>query len=145
MLVHMGSISIPQCTDVVNRNRQWSTSCITLMTVECVMAECTLVTVTKKLCGLNKQKLVAMATSLKRSQPNFAAIIHALKATNSENFAKIGRNNWAQTNSKNWKQFQLFGSSRVIKNGAIRQNTYDFLFNFQSNYVPMSLRFGDMA
>ena len=31
----------------------------------------TVVAVTKKLCGLNKQKLVAIATSLERSQPNF--------------------------------------------------------------------------
>ena len=38
----------------------------------------TLVTVTKKMCGLNKQKLVVMATSVKRSQPDLTAIIYAL-------------------------------------------------------------------
>jgi len=38
--------------------------------------------VTKKRCGSDK--------SLKRSQLNFTAIIHARKATNPENFAKIG-------------------------------------------------------
>jgi len=43
----------------------------------------------EKMCGLNKQKLVAMATSLE--QPNFTAIIYAHKATNSEKFAKISR------------------------------------------------------
>jgi len=32
-----------------------------------------------------------MARSAERSQPNFTAIIYAHKATNSENFAKIGR------------------------------------------------------
>jgi len=31
-----------------------------------------------------------MATALERPQPNFTAIICAHKATNSENFAKIG-------------------------------------------------------
>ena len=31
----------------------------------------TVVAVTKKLCGLNEQELVAIATSLERSQPNF--------------------------------------------------------------------------
>jgi len=50
-----------------------------------------LVTVTKKLCGLNEQKFIAMATSLRRSQPNFTAIIYAHRATNTENWAKIGR------------------------------------------------------
>ena len=76
-----------------------------------------LVTVTKKLCGLDKQKLVAMATSLERSQPNFTAIVYARKATNRENLAKIGRdfwNNWARTNSKKRKQFRQLGSFKVI-------------------------------
>ena len=45
----------------------------------------------EKMCGLNKQKLVAMATSLQRLQPNFTAIIYARNDTNSENFANIGR------------------------------------------------------
>jgi len=45
----------------------------------------TLVTVTKKLCGLNKQKLVAMAMSLEQLQPHFTSIIYASKATNPEN------------------------------------------------------------
>jgi len=44
-----------------------------------------LVTVTKKMCGLNEQKIIAMATSLRRSQPNFTAIIYAHRATNTEN------------------------------------------------------------
>jgi len=43
-----------------------------------------------KKCVLNKQKLVAMATSLERSQPNFTANIYAPKATNTENWVKIG-------------------------------------------------------
>jgi len=51
----------------------------------------TLVTVTKKFCGLNKQKLVVVATTLERSQPNFTAIIYSRIATNCEQFAKIGR------------------------------------------------------
>jgi len=46
--------------------------------------------VTKKLCGLNKQKLIVVAMSLE--QPYFTAIIYACKATNPENWAKmIGR------------------------------------------------------
>jgi len=44
----------------------------------------------KTLC-MNKQKLVAMATSLERLQPNFTAIIYVCKATNPENWAKIDR------------------------------------------------------
>jgi len=39
----------------------------------------------------SKEKSVAMATSLERSQPHFTAIIHAHDASNSENFAQIGR------------------------------------------------------
>jgi len=31
----------------------------------------------RKKCGLNKKKLVAMATSLERSHPNFTVIIYA--------------------------------------------------------------------
>jgi len=72
------------------------TLCTTLRTVEHVVDDlhkvyCTLVTVTKKLSGLSKEKLVAMATSLERSKPHLTSIIYAHKATNSENFAKIGR------------------------------------------------------
>jgi len=37
------------------------------------------------------------------------------------------------------------GSSKVIKNGAIRQTTYDFLFDFHTNYMPISCSFGDIA
>ena len=39
---------------------------------------------------------------------------------------------------KNRKQFRQWGSSYVIK---IRQDTYDFLFDFQSNYMPISFRY----
>jgi len=42
----------------------------------------TLVTVAKKLCGLNKQRWVTMATSLERFQPNFTTIMHAHRAKN---------------------------------------------------------------
>jgi len=82
----------------------------------------TLVTVTKKMCGLNKQKVVAMAMSLERSQPNFTAIIYAHRATNSENSAKIGRVYFEEIgleSSKNWKHFRKLGSFKVIKNGII--------------------------
>ena len=51
----------------------------------------TSVPVTKKMCGLDKQKLVAMATSLGRSPPNFTAIIYDRRATNPEYWTKIGR------------------------------------------------------
>jgi len=88
------SMSVPLCIGVINRSPRRSTSCITLTTVERVVDECTEFIThwslwRKKLCGLNK-KLVAMATSLERSQPNFTAIICSHKATNSENFTKIG-------------------------------------------------------
>jgi len=39
------------------------------------------------------------------------------------------------------RRWQL-GSSKVIKNNTIRQNTHDFLFDFQSNYICISCRFG---
>jgi len=45
----------------------------------------------EKLFGLNKQKLVVMATSRERSEPNFTTIIYARKVTSPENWAKIGR------------------------------------------------------
>jgi len=43
------------------------------------------------MCGLNKQKIVSMETSLERSQLYFTAIIYARKDANPENFPKIGR------------------------------------------------------
>ena len=80
--------------------------------------------------------MVAMTTALERPQPNFTAIICAHKATNSENFTKIGcvisEINQARTNSKNQKQLWQLGSPKVIKNCAIRQITYDFLFDFKA-------------
>jgi len=54
-------------------------------------------------------------------------------------------NDWPRTNSKNRKQFQQLAPSEVIKNGAVRQITYDFLFDFQSNYMPIPCRFGDIT
>ena len=73
-----------------------STLRITLTTVERVVDECTKFIThwslrRQKLCGLNKKKLVVMATSLERSQPHFTSVIYVWKATNPENFAKIGR------------------------------------------------------
>jgi len=67
------------------------------ITVERVVDECTKFIThwslrRKKLCGFGKEKLVDnTATSLERSQPHFTSIIYAHNATNSENFAKIGR------------------------------------------------------
>ena len=107
----------------------------------------TVVTVTKKLCRLDT-KMVAMATSLERSQSNFTAVICAGKATKPESRAKIGRihwNNWARTSSKIQKQFQQLGSFKVIENGAVRQITYDFLFAFQGSSMRISCRFADIA
>jgi len=43
----------------------------------------------------------------------------------------------ARTNSKNRKQFRQLGSSKIIKNGAIRRFTYDFLFDLRSIYMPI--------
>ena len=92
-----------------------------------------------------------MSTSFERSQPHFTAIIYALKAISPEYFAKIARllseviGLDSRTSSKNRKQFRQLGSPKVIKNDAIRKVTYDFLFDFQSNYVPISCRFGDIA
>jgi len=85
----------------------------------------TLVTVTKKLCGLNKQKLVVVATTLERSQANFTAIIHARNATNWKKFAKIGRvlseiiGLERQTSRKKRQHLRKLGSSKVIRKGAI--------------------------
>jgi len=61
------------------------------------------------MCEFNKQKLVAMATTLERSQPNFTAIffVYGRKATNSENFAKIGQ-----------VLSQIIGAEPIIKTGS---------------------------
>jgi len=104
----------------------------------------------RKMCWLNKQKLVAMVTSLEPAQLYSTAIIYARKDAKPENFAKIGRvrtfwNNWPWTSSKNRKQFRQFALSMVNEDGAIRQITYDFLFDFQSNYMAISCRFGDIS
>ena len=45
----------------------------------------------EKLCGLNKEKSVAVVMSLEWSQLHFTAIIYDHKASNSANFTKIGR------------------------------------------------------
>jgi len=135
-------------TRVVNTTRRRSTSFITPMTVERVVAECikfiTYWSLWRKICGFNRQKLVAIATSLERSLPIFTAVIYARKATNPQSWGKIGRENFEEIwleNSKNQKHFRQLGSFKVIKNGAIRQITYDF-------YSPFSkclCRFGDLA
>ena len=145
-----GAMSVSRCIVVVNKSRRRSTSCCDGRARRGWMHKVyhTLVTVTKKMCGLNKQKLVVMAMSLERSQPNFTAIIYAYRAINSENSAKIGRVYFEEIgleSSKNWKHFRKLGSFKVIKNGIIRQITYDFLFDFQSNHMPISCRFGDIA
>ena len=112
----VGAMSVSRCIGVVSRNR------ITPTTVERVVAEWNNV-------WIKQTKLVAIATSLELSQPNFTAIIYARNATH---FAKISRiifwNNWARTNSENRKHFQCHPRSL---NGAIRQITYDSLFDFQ--------------
>jgi len=48
------------------------------------------------------------------------------------------RNTWPRTSTENRKQFRQLESSKVIENGAIRQITYDFLFDFQSKYKCLS-------
>ena len=95
-----------------------------------------------------KQKFVAVATLLKRSQPSLTAIIYAWRLL----ILEIGRrrsrtfwNNWARINSRNQKQFWQLWSSRVVKNGVIRQVTCDFLFDFQSIYMSISFYFGDIV
>ena len=57
---------------------------------------------------------MALATSLKRSQPNFTAIIYARIATSTKKLAKIGRVR-ARRNSKNPKHFRQFESLKIIK------------------------------
>jgi len=37
------------------------------------------------------------------------------------------------------------GSLKVIDNAIIRQSAYDFLFDFNRNYVSISYRFRDIA
>jgi len=70
----------------------------------------------------------------------------SVKASNSVNFAQIGRALSEITELEplvktGW--FRQLRSSKVVKNGTIRQNTYDFLFEFESYYMPISFRFGD--
>ena len=97
----------------------------------------------RKMCGLNKQKNGchrkvpwAIAISQQSSTPIKLPILK-----NSRRRSRTFWNNWTRTNSKNRKHFRQFGSFKVIKNGAIRQITYDFLFDFQNNYMPICLSF----
>jgi len=145
---------VPRCIDVVNKPRRQSTSCITPRTVERVVAECAKFIThwslwRKKIYGLDKQKSVAVATSFKRSQPNFTAFISTCRAIPimkiGEDRSRIFWNNSARTSSQNRKQFRQLMSSKATKNGVIRQFTYDFLFDIQSNYMSISCRFGDIS
>ena len=104
-------------TRVVNTTRRRSASFITPMTVERVVAECikfiTYWSLWRKICGFNRQKLVAIATSLERSLPIFTTVIYARKATNPQSWGEIGRENFEEIwleNSKNQKHFRQFGS-----------------------------------
>ena len=58
--------------------------------------------------GVDWKKLVAMATSLERLQPNFTAIIYACSATDPENWAKVGR-----------VHFEDIGLEGIVKTGSI--------------------------
>jgi len=61
----------------------------------------------EKMCGLNKQKLVAMATSFERSLPNFTAVICNRRATNPENWTKISH-----------VHFEINGFKQIVKTGS---------------------------
>jgi len=73
-------MSFPRCIGVVNKPSLWSNSRITFATVERVVAECT--QLIAHCCDeinvwIQQKKLVAVAMSLERSQPNYIAIIYA--------------------------------------------------------------------
>ena len=75
------------------------------------------------MCRLNKQKLVPWV---------IATPFHSNRLRQKgcqswkfrEDRSRTFWNNWRQTNSKSRKQFQKLGSSNIVKNGAIRQNTH---------------------
>ena len=96
----------------------------------------------EKMCGLDKQKLVAMATSLGRSPPNFTAIIYDRRATNPEYWTKIGR-----------AHFEIIGLEWIIKTGILSRSLKWFYLTdhirfpicFPINYMSISCHFGDRA
>jgi len=94
MSVPIGAMSVFRCIGVVNRNRRGRPRVIhlRLSSASWLNAQSLLHIghCDETNCGLNKQKPVAMATSLEWSQPNFTPIICAHTATNPENWAKIG-------------------------------------------------------
>jgi len=93
---------------------------------------------------LRDEKRCESDKSLKRSQLNFTAIIHARKATNPENFAKIGcvlsEIIASKQQKKTGSSFSSYGHPRSLK-----MVSFDFLFDFQNNYIAISCRFGDIA
>jgi len=105
----------------------------------------------EKKCVFYKQKLVAVETSLERSQPHFTAIIYARTATNPEKFAKIGRilseifglepivtNESSSDSSGHPRSLKLVPCDRI-------HITNNFLFYFQSNCTPMPFRLRDIS
>ena len=60
-----------RCIGVVNRNHRRSTSCFSLITVERIVAECTVyyTLVTEKMCGLNKNNWLPWQRPLSHRNP----------------------------------------------------------------------------
>jgi len=68
---------------------------------------------------LNKLKLIAMATPIELSQPYFTGIIYARRATNPENWAKIGRVYFEIIGLERIVKPEALSAIRIIKSGAI--------------------------
>jgi len=51
----------------------------------------------------------------------------------------------AVQNAENWVVWGGYGALKVNGNVAIRQSAYDFLFDFNRNYVSIFYRFRDIA
>jgi len=123
MPVPRGSMSVRRCTGVAGSNRRRSTSCITLTTVERVVAECTKSithwSLWQNIVWIGYTKIGCHSKSLSDRNPILQQSFMPIRPPyKSENVANIGRvlfeKNSNRTNSKNRKQFRQLGSSKVI-------------------------------
>ena len=147
----IGEMSVPRGVSVrspvyrcCQQKSSRSTSCVTHSTVERVVDDCTkFIThwslwVTKKFVDWIKNEWLSWPRPLSYRNPisQHSSVPIGLQILISR--SRTLRNTWPRTSTENHKQFRQLESSKVIKNGAIRQITHDFLFDFQSKYKCLS-------
>ena len=148
MSISSGSLSVPRCIGVVNRNRRRSTSCITLTTAERVVAECTkfithwLLRRKKIADWINKNWLPRQRPLSDRNpisqQSSTPITLYQLRKFRDDRsrYSRTCWNNWARTSSKNRKYFRHLEVTRSLK--MTRANTCDFYSTSKATITPIS-------